>query len=154
MKRLDQMNRLVDMGNFPVLVHLGASLNIVFTIWLTWVVREWTQGELAYLMLTSFFLILINILPVVFLRIKTLDDKTVYPNINEMNFFHDQHKFSSWVYAIASANMFFWIVLSWCVFNYSSEETTLVLLQIFSFLITFVPLWRSRIVWLVKNYKL
>jgi hypothetical protein len=29
-----------------------------------------------------------------------------------MGFFADQHKFASWVYAVASANMLVWMVLS------------------------------------------
>jgi hypothetical protein len=34
-----------------------------------------------------------------------------------MNFAGDQHRFADWVYLAASANMAFWIALSWCAFT-------------------------------------
>ena len=40
-----------------------------------------------------------------------------YPEIREMGFFADQHKFSSWVYA-ASADMLVRIFFSWSLFSH------------------------------------
>ena len=137
---INQMTKLSDMGKFPWHVHLGASLNIIFTIWLTRVIYLHTGGDLFYLPLFSAFIISANLLPVIFLRLFRIDSRP-YPEIGKMNFFLDQHRFSSWVYAIASANMFFWITTSWCIF--SIYKNPLALLQVFAFFITFVPAWRS-----------
>ena len=35
-KKLNEMNRLADMGHFPVAVNAGASFNVLVTITLTW----------------------------------------------------------------------------------------------------------------------
>jgi hypothetical protein len=142
------MTKLSDMGKFPWVVHLGASLNIIFTIWLTRTTFLYSHGDLLYLPVFASFMIAVNILPVIILRL--LDTNTrPYPDITRMDFFRDQHRFSSWVYAIASANMFFWITISWCVFSINTE--LLVALQIFSFILTYVPLWRNCIKVLAKR---
>lgn len=111
MKRLDQMNDLRDMGRFPLPVYLGATGNILLTIALTYFAKGRYPRSLA-LPLWSGGIITLNVLPVFLLRYR-MDENTRYPLIEAMSFFTDQHKFSNWVYAVASANMLFWIVLSW-----------------------------------------
>ena len=50
------------------------------------------------------FVLFCNLLPVVLLRL-TLKPTTEYSTLRTMDFVHDQHKFSDWVYLAASANM-------------------------------------------------
>ena len=137
------MDRLADMGTFPWTVHLGASVNILFTIWLTFVVHHAVAGKTIALIFFGMGMVALNVLPVFLLRKYFMPADTTYPLTHEMNFIRDQHKFSSWVYAIASANMFFWIVAGWCVFDISESSVALVLLQIVAFVVTYVPLWRG-----------
>ena len=62
-----------------------------------------------------------------------------------MDFLHDQHRFSSWVYLAASANMVFWILLSWSIFLFFPTVPALLLTLVTAFFITFSPvLLRSR----------
>jgi len=56
-----------------------------------------------------------------------------------MDFVHDQHKFSDWVYLAASANMAFWVLAGWSVFSISHKATTLVAMLLVAFLATFLP---------------
>jgi hypothetical protein len=110
-KRLNEMNRLGDMGHFPVLVNTGATLNVLATILLTW----WVAARFPALSGVWVALVLAaNLLPVALLR-TTLGPMTVYPRLRDMNFFRDQHKFSDWVYVAASADMAFWVLLAWTV---------------------------------------
>ena len=39
------------------------------------------------------------------------------PRAVKMSFFGDQYTFATWVYAVASGNMMFCIVLSWATFR-------------------------------------
>jgi hypothetical protein len=64
-----------------------------------------------------------------------------------MHFIRDQHKFSDWVYLAASANMAFWILLSWALFSISYLYSTALLegMLVVAALATFSPvLLRSR----------
>lgn len=81
-----------------------------------------------------------NVLPVILLRTQ-IDESTYYPPLEEMDFYADQHKFASWVYAIASANMLFWIVLAWTLFSYRRSPGTLLGMLLLAFVCTFFPAW-------------
>ena len=58
-----------------------------------------------------------------------------------MSFFSDQHKFATWVYAVAVANMFFWIVLAWTAFSVSHAPLVLAAVLALAFVSTFFPAW-------------
>ena len=139
-KRLNEMDDLRDMGHFPLPVHAGATANVLFTIFLTYLLRGRMEGPL---MLPAWAggVICANVLPVVLLR-SGMDEDTHYPEIAEMDFFADQHKFASWVYAVASANMLVWIVLSWSLFSHRRDRRTLGVMLIVAFACTFFPAWR------------
>ena len=139
-KRLNEMDDLRDMGHFPVSVHAGATANVLLTIFLTYVLRGRLEGPLV-LPAWSGGVICANLLPVVLLRSR-MDEDTSYPEIAEMGFVGDQHKFSSWVYAVASANMLVWIVLSWSLFSHRRDRRTLGAMLIVAFACTFFPAWR------------
>ena len=53
-------------------------------------------------------LVAYNLLPVVLLRGREgAVGLAETPPIEQMGFIHDQHRFTSWVYAVASGNLFF-----------------------------------------------
>lgn len=140
-KRLNEMNRLADMGHFPALVNAGASANVVLTTAATWWVAAryptlagvWVAAVLA-----------LNLLPVVLLRL-TLRPDTVYPRLGEMDFVRDQHKFSDWVYVAASADMAFWVLLAWTVAVLHRTRGSVVALMVVAAVCTFSPvLLRGR----------
>jgi hypothetical protein len=82
-KRLNEMNRLSDMGHFPVVVNAGASINVVLTIAITW----WIEPRYPALAGAWVALVLaLNLLPVALLRL-TIKPTTVYPRLAEMDFF-------------------------------------------------------------------
>ena len=136
-KKLNEMNRLSDLGHFPALVNLGASVNIVCTLAVTWWIQPRYPEVFAPLLWVALVLSL-NLLPVVLLRL-TLTADTVYRPLGKMDFVHDQHKFSDWVYLAASANMAFWILAGWSVFSISHTVTTLAAILLVAFLATFLP---------------
>lgn len=138
-KRLNEMDDLRDMGSFPLSVHAGATGNILLTIILTYLVRGRHDGPLA-LPVWAGGMISANVLPVLVLRSR-MDESTYYPRLRDMGFFGDQHKFSSWVYAVASANMLVWIVLSWSLFSRRRDGGTLAGMLALAFLCTFFPGW-------------
>ena len=137
-KRLNEMDDLRDMGRFPVPIYVGATANILMTICLTYLLRGRFGGPLA-LPAWAVGIISANVLPVVVLRSGM--EETSFPFIEEMGFFGDQHKFSSWVYAVASGNMLFWVMLSWSVFSRSRNRATLAGMLIVAFVCTFFPAW-------------
>lgn len=138
-KRLNEMDDLRDMGRFPVPIYVGATGNILFTILLTYLIHK-RYHERIVMLLWAGGIISANVLPVMLLRTQ-LDDTTQYPQIEHMDFFADQHKFASWVYAIASANMFFWVVLAWTMFSYRRSPMTLLGVLGLAFVCTFFPAW-------------
>ena len=138
-KRLDEMDDLRDMGRFPVPVYVGATSNILLTILLTYLLRGRFEGPLA-LPAWAVGIISANVLPVVALRSR-MDEETPFPPIEEMGFFGDQHKFSTWVYAVASVNMLFWIVLSWSLFSHRRDRRALAGMLLLAFVCTFFPAW-------------
>ncbi len=110
-KTIDKMDTLSDLARLPWTVHLGASLNIVFSIWLTYQLFGLTRGHFFFLPF-AVTLIAGNLLPVFLLRLRDSQSGQM-SRLNEMSFFKDQHRFSTWVYAIASGNMLFWTVFAW-----------------------------------------
>ena len=138
-KRLNEMDELRDMGRFPVPIYVGATGNVLMTIVVTYLVRG-RYGGFRTLPRWGGGVILANLLPVVLLR-WGMDEGTHYPQIEEMDFFADQHKFARWVYGVASANMLFWISLSWLVFSRRRDGATLAGMLLLAFVCTFFPAW-------------
>ncbi len=110
-KRLDEMDRLSDLRQFPAEVRAGAAVNIAVTIAATWWVAGRFVGPLV-LLVWLVLVLLLNLTPVFLLRL-TMNAATPMPTVRSMDFVRDQHKFSDWVYVAASANMSFWVVVSW-----------------------------------------
>lgn len=136
-KKLNEMNRLADMTHFPALVNAGATLNVLLTISLTYLLAPRYPQPYAPILWTAIVLTL-NLLPVILLRLN-LTPSTVYRPLRQMNFLHDQHKFSDWVYLAASANMAFWILTSWAAFSISHTPATLLIALAIAALATFSP---------------
>ena len=133
------MDDLRDMGRFPLPIYFGATGNVLMTIFLTYLLRGRYEGPLA-LPAWAGGVISANVLPVLLLRSR-MDDGTKYPRIEEMGFLGDQHKFSNWVYAVASADMLVWIMLSWSLFSYRRNRRTLAFMLVLAFVCTFFPAW-------------
>lgn len=136
-KKLNEMNRLRDMGHFPAAVNAGATLNVLLTLVATWWVEPRvppTWGPVAWVAAV----LSLNLLPVAILRLG-LSRSTVYPILRDMDFWRDQHKFSDWVYVAASANMAFWILLGWAASALSRAVPVLAGLLLLAFLATFSP---------------
>ena len=134
--RLNEMNRLADMAHFPVLVNAGATVNVLLTICITWKFIEPRYTPFAALWLA--LVLAVNLLPVILLRL-TLTPATIYPRLREMHFIHDQHKFSDWVYVAASANMAFWILLTWTLAELDHHLPILIVLLSIAAIATFSP---------------
>ncbi len=136
-KRLDGMNRLGDMLHFPPAVNAGATLNVMATIAVTW----WIEPRYAqpYAVLVWIALVLaLNLLPVLLLRRNMRDDEPTR-TLGTMDFLRDQHRFSDWVYLAASANMAFWILLSWVVFAVRHDVLLLSAIELLALVATFSP---------------
>lgn len=134
-KRLNEMNRLGDMLHFPAAVNAGATANVLLTVALTW----WVESRYPLLPGVWVALVLaVNLLPVIVLRLG-MGPGTVYPKLGQMDFVRDQHKFSDWVYVGASANMAFWILLTWTVAVWRPTSGALVAVEAVAFLTTFSP---------------
>lgn len=136
-KKLNEMNRLADMGHFPVAVNAGATCNVLATISFTWLIVPHAPQPYAPVAWVALVLCL-NLLPVVILRTRLRPD-TIYRTLGEMDFIRDQHKFSDWVYMAASANMAFWVLTSWAVFSIAHTAAVLAIFLIVAFLATFSP---------------
>jgi hypothetical protein len=139
-KRLNEMNRLGDLGRFPLPVLCGETFNVLLTIAVVWHFQPATEHALFPLEEWIAGVLAVNLLPVVLLRLK-LGPDTVYPYIEQMDFFRDQHKFSNWVYLAASANMAFWVLVTWEASDYAHRHIVIAPLLIIAFLATFFPAW-------------
>jgi len=154
-KPLDRMDRLADMAHFPPLVNAGATANILLTVTATFFVQGWLLGGAlapyapsstlvpAPFIWTAFVLAL-NLTPVLVLRFRDRiaaqrNGLRPMPRLRDMDFVRDQHRFSDWVYLAASANMAFWILLSWTVFLLHHTAGALVAMLVVSFVATFSP---------------
>lgn len=114
-KRLNEMDRLADMGQFPAAVNAGATLNVLLTVSVTWwIVPRYPQPFAPVLWIA--LVLCVNLLPVILLRL-TLRPDVINPTLRTMDFVRDQHKFSDWVYVVASANMAFWVLGAWALFS-------------------------------------
>ncbi len=133
------MDDLRDMGRFPLPIYAGATGNVLLTVLLTYLLRGRREGSLV-LPVWAGSVVAANLLPVVLLR-SGMDENTRYPEIEEMGFFGDQHKFSNWVYAVASANMLVWIVSSWSLFTRQRDGKTLAGMLVLAFVCTTFPAW-------------
>ena len=131
------MNRLGDMGNFPAVVNAGATVNVLMTVLVTWLLVPHYPQVFAPLLWTGLVLLL-NLTPVFVLR-QGLTPATPYPTLRTMNFVRDQHKFSDWVYLAASANMAFWILCSWAVFVVRYRVSTLICVLLTAATATYSP---------------
>lgn len=138
------MNRLADMGRFPVAVHIGATANVLCSILAFYWLHRRTGGNLTVGFACAVALVALNLLPVVLLRWREgAAGLAGTPPIGEMNFFTDQHRFASWVYAVASGNLFFWLLLAWAAFDFERSGRILLGLEILAFGCTFAPvIWR------------
>lgn len=122
-KKLNEMNRLADMGHFPAVVNAGATVNVLITVTVTWFLQPHFPQAWAPVVWVAVVLAL-NLLPVLLLRL-TLTPQTEYRTLGEMDFVLDQHKFSDWVYVAASANMAFWVLTAWALFSVVHTPATL-----------------------------
>jgi hypothetical protein len=61
-----------------------------------------------------------------------------------MDFVHDQHKFSDWVYVAASANMAFWVLSAWALFSIRPTRSTLLATLAIAAIVTFSPVLLRR----------
>lgn len=138
-KHLNEMDDLRDMGRFPVPIYVGATSNILLTVVMTYLLKGRYENPLA-LPVWAAGIICANLMPVVALRSR-MDENTSFPEIEQMGFFGDQHKFSSWVYAVASGNMLFWVMLAWSVFSRRRDRKTLAGVLALAFVCTFFPAW-------------
>ncbi len=157
-KPLDQMDRLADMAHFPPLVNAGATVNILFTITAVFFLERYLPSSplaatfpvmlLTTPLLLTALVLALNLAPVALLRAldrRRPDNNTrPIPTLAHMDFVHDQHRFSSWVYLAASANMAFWILASWSVFLFFPTPTALLLTLALAFLVTFSPVLLRR----------
>jgi hypothetical protein len=136
-KRLNEMNRLTDMGHFPAIVNAGATLNVLLTVCTTWWLVPRFPQPFAPVVWVALVLFL-NLLPVLLLRL-TLRPDTAYPTLRTMDFVRDQHKFSDWVYVAASANMAFWVLGSWALFSAFHSVPVLATVLAVALVVTFSP---------------
>jgi hypothetical protein len=141
-KKLNEMNRLVDMGHFPVVVNAGATLNVLMTVTVTWFLQPHYSEAWAPVVWVAVVLAL-NLLPVILLRL-TITPQTEYPTLAAMDFVRDQHKFSDWVYVAASANMAFWVLMSWAMFSVVHTPEVLAVVLVVAALATFSPVLLRR----------
>lgn len=140
-KRLNEMNRLSDLGYFPVPVNLGATINVLLTVLLTW----WIEPQYpAFAGVWVAVVLAVNLMPVVALR-RTMRADDEYPTLGAMRFVTDQHRFSDWVYVAASANMTFWILLTWTISALHRTPSALVTVEIVAALATFSPVLVRRV---------
>ena len=136
-KKLNEMNRLSDMGHFPATVNAGATANVLMTISVTWLLVPRFHQVAAPVVWVAIVLTL-NLLPVLLLRL-TLKPDTSYRTLGQMDFVRDQHRFSDWVYVAASANMAFWVLGSWAVFSVEPGVAILAAVLFVAFCATFSP---------------
>ncbi len=136
------MNRLEDMGRFPVVVYAGATANVLVSVWLFYWLHRRVGGSLPIGFACAVVLVAFNLLPVVFLRWRDGASRLADTRpVENMSFFSDQHRFASWVYAVASGNLFFWLMLAWAAFDWERSGRTLLSVEMLALFCTLVPVW-------------
>lgn len=141
--RLHQMNRLGDMGRFPVVVYLGATANVVVEVLFFYWLHGRVGGWLPVGFVAAVGLLAINLLPVVALRRREGAAGLVdTPPVEQMGFVRDQHRFATWVYAVASGNLFFWLMLAWAAFDVERSGRMLAAVEAVALVCTLFPVWR------------
>ena len=134
------MDRLQDMGRFPVVVYVGATANVLVEILFIYWLYDRVGGRFSMGFFAAVSLVACNLLPVVLLRWREgaagLADT---PPFEQMGFVRDQHRFASWVYAVASGNLFFWLMLAWAAFGVERSGRMLLAVEGLAFLCTFAP---------------
>ncbi len=141
-KKLNEMNRLGDMGHFPAVVNAGATVNVLATVAVTWMVQPRFPQPYAPVLWIALVLAL-NLSPVLLLRLR-MGPGTSFPTLAEMDFVRDQHKFSDWVYVAASANMAFWVLGTWAVSGWMHVPGVLGGVLVVAALATFSPVLLRR----------
>ena len=140
--RLHEMSRLGDMGRFPVVVYLGATANVLAEVAFFYWVHGRADGWLPEGVAWAVGMVALNLAPVVWLRWREgaagLADT---PSVERMDFFRDQHRFATWVYAVASGNLFFWLLLAWAAFDLEHSLRTLLIVEAVAFVCTLLPVW-------------
>ena len=130
------------MGRFPIVVYAGATANVLGSVLLFYWLYSLLAGRLADGFICAVFLVACNLLPVVVLRWREgaagLADT---PPVESMGFLRDQHRFASWVYAVASGNLFFWLMLVWAAFDVERSARVLLGVEVLAFFCTLVPVW-------------
>lgn len=140
--RLHEMNRLEDMGRFPLVVYLGATANVLVEVGFFYWLHGRTGGSLPVGFACAVGLVILNVLPVVVLRrLEGAAGLRDTPPVERMGFLRDQHRFASWVPAVASGNLFFWLMLAWAAFDLAHRPRTLVAVEALAFICTFLPVW-------------
>jgi len=124
-------------GLFSLVIYAGATDNVLMTISMTYLIRGRSGNPLVPPVWAG-GVVFANLAPVIALP---HGRSTPYPEIREMGFFADQHKFSSRVYAVASANMRVWILLSWRLFSYRRDRRTLAGMLALASVCTLFPAW-------------
>ena len=141
--RLHEMNRLQDMGRFPFAVYGGATANVLVEVLFLYWLHGRAGGWLPVGFVVAVALVALNLLPVVLLRrwegAAGLADT---PPVEQMGFVRDQHRFATWVYAVASGNLFFWLMLAWAAFDVEHRPRMLLGVEALAFLCTLLPVWR------------
>ena len=138
---LNQMNSLRDMGNFPPLVNAGATLNVLVTIAITALVQHRYGTRALALPCWIALVLILNLMPVILLRALGWRASAPMPTVDQMDFAGDQHRFADWVYLAASANMAFWITLSWCAYTLLPGTDTVGAMLVLALVCTFAPVW-------------
>lgn len=140
--RLHEMNRLEDMGRFPVVVYLGATGNVLVEVLSFYWLHGRTAGHLPVGLMCAVALLFLNLLPVVVLRWREGDTELHdTPPVEQMGFVCDQHRFALWIYAVASGNPFFWLMLAWAMFDVERSTRMLLGVELLAILCTFAPVW-------------
>ena len=141
-KRLHEMDQLEDMGRFPVVIYVGATANVLFSVLLAWLVHGRVGGWMPVGFVFAVMLVGLNLVPVGLLRWREgaagLQDT---PEVERMGFVRDQHRFASWVYAVASGNLFFWLMLAWAAFSLERSGRMLLTVEAVALICTFLPVW-------------
>ena len=141
-KHLHEMNRLEDMGRFPIRIYAGATANVLVSVLIFYWLHGRVGGSLPVGFGCAVVLLTVNLLPVVLLRRREgAAGLANTPPLEQMGFVRDQHRFASWVYAVASGNLFFWLTLAWAAFDLEQSVRVLLGVEVLAFLCTFAPVW-------------